>query len=171
MQFSSAAEDLSHIDHATGLPTMVDVGHKAVTRRTATAVSRVFLPPNLATLFSGQEAEAVLMKKGPVLATAVIAGTQAVKNTSSMIPFCHPLPIDGIKFEVDFDEPSSLLSIQCRVVLEHKTGVEMEALVGASVAALTVYDMCKAVTHEMVIKDTKLLTKTGGKSDLSLHQQ
>jgi molybdenum cofactor biosynthesis enzyme len=149
----------------------------------------------------GAETE-IYSPKGPVFATAIIAGTMAVKNTSNLIPFCHPLPIDGCKINIEWmnnqknsghtnshicpdnetrgsgsgrgngnggsdgdGKDDAKIVIDCQVKVTHKTGVEMEALTGASVAALTIYDMCKAVSHDIIIKDTRLIEKTGGKSD------
>jgi cyclic pyranopterin phosphate synthase len=111
---------------------------------------------------------------GPVLVTAIVAGTQAVKATSTLIPFCHPLPIDGCKFECTVvshlhSTGETALQIRCGVRCTAKTGVEMEALTGASVAALTVYDMLKAISHDIVITDTRLLAKRGGKSEYIRH--
>jgi cyclic pyranopterin phosphate synthase len=145
---------------------MVDISGKAETQRLATARSTVSLPAAISKMFEGDE---YLGPKGPVIATAIIAGTLAVKNTSNMIPFCHPLPITSCKIRCWLErnpEPdaNSDLHIECTVKVSGTTGVEMEALTGASVAALTVYDMCKAVSHCMVIKETKLMLKTGGKS-------
>jgi cyclic pyranopterin phosphate synthase len=100
--------------------------------------------------------------KGPIVDTAIIAGTMAVKRTHELIPFCHPLAIERCTFEIYFDGASEL-SIRCTVAVTHKTGVEMEALTGATVAALTVYDMCKALSHEIVIGDIRLVEKSGGK--------
>jgi cyclic pyranopterin phosphate synthase len=127
----------------------------------------------------------IVSPKGPVFATAIVAGTMGAKKTSELIPFCHPLPIEGckitIKMEDDGVTPSTTkkanppaatagagskrVVIDCEVSLHHKTGVEMEALTGASVAALTIYDMCKALSHDIVIEQTQLISKTGGKSD------
>ena len=103
--------------------------------------------------------------KGSVIDTAIVAGTMAVKRTHELIPFCHPLPIHGCRFEISWSDDVTL-SIECSVRTEHRTGVEMEALTGASVAALTVYDMCKALSHDIVIRQTRLLVKRGGKSDI-----
>jgi cyclic pyranopterin phosphate synthase len=158
---------LSHVDAATKLPTMVDVSGKPSTVRTAVARSVVRLPAHVAALFLGEGEGAVELnsKKGPVISTAIIAGTMAVKRTSDLIPFCHPLPLDSIKFATGMDAAQGELTIDCTVKVVHKTGVEMEALTGASVAALTVYDMCKALSHDIVIAETRLLDKTGGKSN------
>jgi cyclic pyranopterin phosphate synthase len=150
---------LSHVDEANR-PTMVDVGDKRVTKRTAVARAVVVFPPDA--LPEGQ-AE-LRTKKGPVFDTAVIAGVMAAKRTHDLIPFCHPIPLDNCKIDIRWGEDGEIL-IDCSVTATHKTGVEMEALTGASMAALTVYDMCKALTHGIRIKDVALLSKTGGKRD------
>ncbi|MEO8162004.1 MAG: cyclic pyranopterin monophosphate synthase MoaC, partial [Arenimonas sp.] len=108
------------------------------------------------------QAEGMRTAKGAVLDTAIIAGTMAVKRTHELIPFCHPLPIDGCRFEADWQDASTL-RLACAVRSVHRTGVEMEALTGAMVAALTVYDMCKALSHEIEIGPARLLSKRGGK--------
>lgn len=150
----------SHIDaHAN--PTMVDVGAKAVTKRTAVAESRVrFLPAVAETL----RQQGFSTAKGPVFHTAIIAGTMAAKRTHEWIPFCHPLGIEHCRIVIDMHGDEAV--IRATVSVHHKTGVEMEALTAASVAALTIYDMCKSLSHDMVIVETKLLKKTGGKSDV-----
>ena len=102
-------------------------------------------------------------KKGPVLATAVVAGVQGAKRTSSLIPFCHPVALDAC--DVSFEESECSLEVTCAVTTTHRTGVEMEALSGASIAALAVYDMTKALSHSITIEDLRLIEKTGGKSD------
>jgi cyclic pyranopterin phosphate synthase len=150
---------LSHVS-AKNRPRMVDVGAKTATRREAVAESVVRLPAAVAKLLRGGEIHG---PKGPVIQTAIVAGTMAVKNTVSLIPFCHPLPIEGC--DLDIKLAGRKVVIRCRVSAVHKTGVEMEALVGASTAALTVYDMCKAVSPEIIIERTRLLRKTGGKRD------
>jgi cyclic pyranopterin phosphate synthase len=142
---------------------MVDVGDKAVTTRTATARAVVVFPPEVA---PARDQE-LRTKKGPVFDTAIVAGVMAVKRTHELIPFCHPLPIEGVKLNVDWGEAGEVV-IECMVRATHKTGVEMEALTGASVAALTVYDMCKALTHGIRIREIGLLEKTGGKRDYRL---
>ena len=139
---------------------MVDVGGKEVTARSAIAQAVVQLPPEVAAAVSGDE---IQTKKGPVFQTAIIAGTMAAKKTHELIPFCHPLGLERCKIKVALDD--NAVTITCEVAVHHKTGVEMEALTGASVAALTVYDMCKALSHRMVIGDVRLLNKTGGKSE------
>ena len=155
---------LSHVDEK-GLPTMVDVGDKAVTRRSATARALVDFPPAvMEKLLAASMGTELVGPKGPVFATAVVAGTQAAKRTWDLIPMCHPLPIDGIFITC---ERSGLyqVEVRCTVKTTHKTGVEMEALTGASVAALTIYDMTKALSHAIVIRNVELVAKTGGKSD------
>jgi cyclic pyranopterin phosphate synthase len=140
---------------------MVDVSGKAVTRRVAHARSSVRFPAGLLETGAGGE---IRTKKGPVFSTAIVAGVLAAKRTAELIPFCHPLPIEDCQIEIALDEHGTA-AIDCRVTVSHKTGVEMEALVGASVAALTIYDMCKSLSHEITIGETSLVSKTGGKSD------
>lgn len=149
----------SHLD-ADNQPTMVDVSGKPVTRRTAVAQARVLLPEAVRAALVGGE---LRTPKGPVFQTAIIAGTMAAKRTHELIPFCHPLALDAVKIGIRIEDGHVV--IDCQVRVEHRTGVEMEALTGASVAALTVYDMCKALSHDMVISDIRLVAKTGGKSD------
>ncbi len=140
---------------------MVDVSDKLVTAREATAECRIRFPAGVAKQL---HATGLKSAKGGIVETAIIAGTMAVKRTHELIPFCHPLPIDGCRIVVDwFDE--NALRIECRVRTTHRTGVEMEALTGATIAALTVYDMCKALSHAIVIGPAKLLGKRGGKRD------
>jgi len=145
---------------------MVDVGNKKITQREAIAQSIVWLPENVAAQFSGGDRRELQTKKGPVFQTAILAGIMAVKQTGNLIPLCHPLIIDKIKVEIEFIG-SQEVGIKCTVKNTGKTGVEMEALTGASIAALTIYDMCKAMSHEIEIRATKLLKKTGGKSDFT----
>lgn len=156
---------LTHVDEA-GNPTMVDVGDKAVTERSATARSTVVLGKEVVQqLRENVEGQNELYtKKGPVFQTAIIAGTMAVKKTHELIPFCHPLPIEKCQLEVKTIDNYEV-QIECTVALTAKTGVEMEALTGASVAALTIYDMCKALSHDIIIRETKLIAKSGGKKD------
>ena len=156
-----SSDILSHVA-ADGSPTMVDVSGKAATPREASAVCRVLFPADVADALKAADLHTA---KGPVIATAIVAGTMAVKRTHELIPFCHPLPIDGCKFQIDWRDACSL-SITCSVRTVHRTGVEMEALTGATIAALTVYDMCKAISHEIVIGPAALLSKTGGKRDV-----
>lgn len=152
---------LTHLDKKNQ-PTMVDVTDKKTSIRMARAQTQVQLPAEMKPFMSGDE---LVLKKGPVFQTAIIAGTMAVKKTHELIPFCHQIPVEGCKFEITMDE-NLLITISCKVKTTFKTGVEMEALHGATVAALTIYDMCKAVSHNIVLKETKLIHKTGGKSTL-----
>jgi cyclic pyranopterin phosphate synthase len=138
---------------------MVDVSDKAVTKRTAIAESRVCFAPAVA---DALRTAGFSTSKGPVFHTAIIAGVQAAKRTHELIPFCHPLGIE--KCHVDIAMEGNDAVIRCTVCVHHKTGVEMEALTGASIAALTIYDMCKALSHDIVISQTRLLQKQGGKS-------
>jgi cyclic pyranopterin phosphate synthase len=151
--------ELSHVDDKNR-PTMVDVGDKAVTAREAHARAVVVLPPEVLAVLDGDEIQS---KKGPVFATAIIAGVMAAKKTHDLIPFCHPLGLDNCDVAITMDGDRAVIDCRCKVT--HKTGVEMEALTGASVAALTVYDMCKALSHDIVISETRLMMKTGGKRD------
>uniref|UniRef100_UPI0021BCFC39 cyclic pyranopterin monophosphate synthase MoaC n=1 Tax=Lysobacter antibioticus TaxID=84531 RepID=UPI0021BCFC39 len=156
----SAEPTLTHIDR-DGRPAMVDVSAKAATAREATARCRVTFPAAVAAQL---RASGLRSKKGAVIDTAIVAGTIAVKRTHELIPFCHPLPIDGCRIAIDWDGERSL-AIDCAVRTVHRTGVEMEALTGATVAALTVYDMCKALSHAIVLGPARLLGKRGGKRD------
>jgi cyclic pyranopterin phosphate synthase len=152
---------LTHVD-ADGRPAMVDVSAKPVTARQARAECLVVFPQAVAKQLQGDDLRTA---KGPVVDTAIIAGTMAVKRTHELIPFCHPLPIDSCRFEIAWRD-TTILQIQCTVGSVHRTGVEMEALTGATVAALTVYDMCKALSHDIVIGPTRLLAKAGGKRNV-----
>jgi cyclic pyranopterin monophosphate synthase len=139
---------------------MVDVGGKEVTARVATAEARIRLPRNvlLALRRAGHRT-----KKGPIFDTAIIAGVLAAKRTHELVPFCHPVALENCTVQVE-PAPGGL-RILCTVSVHHRTGVEMEALTGVSVAALTVYDMCKALSHDIEIASVRLLAKTGGKRD------
>ena len=150
-------QKLTHLD-AANRPTMVDVGGKSATRREASAEALLKLPANVARELarSGHRT-----KKGPVFDTAIIAGVMAAKRTHELIPFCHPLPLSNVKIEVARARDG--LRVTCAVAVTHNTGVEMEALTGASVAALTIYDMCKALSHDIEIGPVRLLSKSGGK--------
>jgi cyclic pyranopterin monophosphate synthase len=150
---------LSHIDKRNQ-PTMVDVSEKVATDREAHARTVIQLPPDVVAELDGDE---IATKKGPVFATAVIAGVMAAKKTHELIPFCHPLGLENCKITVEMSGDDAIIDCLCKV--HHKTGVEMEALTGATVAALTVYDMCKAISHDIVIGETRLMAKTGGKRD------
>lgn len=151
---------LTHVDQNNN-PTMVDVTDKKTSIRMARAESRIVLTPEMKKYFVGEE---LILKKGPVFQTAIIAGTMAVKRTHEMIPFCHQIPVESCKFKISTDD--LVVTISCQVKTTFKTGVEMEALHGALTAALTVYDMCKALSHNMVIGETKLVAKTGGKKTM-----
>ena len=153
---------LTHID-AQNNPTMVDVSDKKITKRTAIATSVVVFPEQVKCYFKDGD---LITKKGPVYHTAIIAGVMAAKKTHELIPFCHPIAIENCKIDIHTNDEGNA-QIECTVSLHHKTGVEMEALTGASVAALTIYDMCKALSHDIEITATKLLKKTGGKSDIN----
>jgi cyclic pyranopterin monophosphate synthase len=154
----------THLDeHAN--PAMVDVSEKTETKRTATAQSVVVLTDEIIEKMVNGD---IQTKKGAVFQTAIIAGTMGAKRTSDLIPLCHPIGLDSCKFAIE--TIGNEVIIKCTCSLMAKTGVEMEALTGASIAALTVYDMCKAFSHDIVIKETKLLLKTGGKSDFFKEQ-
>ena len=148
--------DFTHFDES-GRAHMVDVGEKAPTHRTADAAGRVHVNQKTFELIKTGG-----MKKGDVLATAQIAGIMAAKRTWELIPMCHPIPIHGIELKLWQDEEKLTVEIEASVRCDGKTGVEMEALTAVSTAALTVYDMCKAVQRDMVISDIRLLHKTGG---------
>jgi cyclic pyranopterin monophosphate synthase len=149
----------THLD-ADQRPTMVDVSDKAATKRIATAEARVDFPAEVATALRDG---GLRSPKGPVFDTAIVAGVLAAKRTHELIPFCHPLGLENCRIDIALEGDTAV--IRCTVTVHHKTGVEMEALTGASIAALTVYDMCKAWSHGIVIGDIRLLAKAGGKSD------
>ena len=143
-------------------PCMVNVSEKNVTTRKATAKGEVYLPPEILSHFSGGE---IHSKKGPVFQTAIIAATMAVKKTSEIIPFCHPIAIEGCDVTININDERKV-EILCTVSCSGKTGVEMEAIMGVQTAAITIYDMCKALSQKMVIDQVRLLEKSGGKSDI-----
>jgi cyclic pyranopterin phosphate synthase len=149
---------LTHLD-AEGRAAMVDVSDKAETERSATAKGSVLMQPETLALVAGGE-----MKKGDVLAVARLAGIMAAKRTAELIPLCHPLALTSIKVDLTIDKARSAVDIEATCKLTGRTGVEMEALTAVSVAALTVYDMCKAVDRGMTITDIRLTAKRGGKS-------
>jgi cyclic pyranopterin phosphate synthase len=152
----------SHLD-ADLRPTMVDVGDKSTTKRTATAEAHVRFPPAVAAALRDN---GLRSPKGPVFDTAIVAGVMGAKRTHDLIPFCHPLGLENCRITIDLEGDSAV--IRCTVSVHHKTGVEMEALTGAGIAALTIYDMCKALSHDIVIADLRLLAKDGGRSSYSL---
>ncbi|GAB2773814.1 cyclic pyranopterin phosphate synthase [Hymenobacter luteus] len=156
----SDSPKLTHLN-AAGQPAMVDVGAKASTRRVARARSRVVLGSDIMALVKEGD---LPTRKGPVFQTAILAGIMGAKRTSELIPLCHPLGLDDCQVRIEVDGEDAVL-IECTATVTGKTGVEMEALTGASVAALTIYDMCKALSHNIVIQETRLLEKTGGKQD------
>jgi cyclic pyranopterin phosphate synthase len=147
---------------AKNQPKMVDVTNKKVTNRKATAKATMFLGSAIISQFVNDE---LITKKGPVFQTAIVAGIQAVKKTSELIPMCHPLLIGGVDIDIDITDQEHI-EILCTVSIEGKTGVEMEALTGANITALTVYDMCKSISQKMTIKEVRLISKSGGKSDI-----
>jgi cyclic pyranopterin phosphate synthase len=151
------SSDFTHV--RDGQPSMVDVSTKNSSKRTAVTEVRVELGKQIIARFEKHDLPG---PKGPVLQTAIIAGTMAIKKTSDLIPFCHPLPVEHCEFKITPDATG--LIIRCEVTTTGKTGVEMEAMTGASVAALTVYDMCKALNKAIRIRDLHLVSKTGGKS-------
>ena len=152
---------LTHLDQE-GRPAMVDVSAKPATAREAEAECRVRFPADVARTL---RASGLKSKKGGIVDTAIVAGTMAVKRTHELIPFCHPLPIDGVRIAIDWHAEREL-RIACAVKTTHRTGVEMEALTGATIAALTVYDMAKALSHAIVVGPAKLVSKRGGRRDV-----
>jgi len=154
------SKKLTHLD-ASGNPSMVDVGEKKITRRSAKARSIVVLTDEI---LKQLRQEDIQTKKGPVFQTAILAGIMGAKKTGELIPLCHPLGLDNCHIDIHLNEQKEVI-IDCTATITAKTGVEMEALTGASVAALTIYDMCKAMSHDILIKETKLMAKTGGKRD------
>jgi cyclic pyranopterin phosphate synthase len=150
---------LTHVDSG-GDARMVDVGGKEITRRLARAGARVWMAPETMRLLREQA-----LPKGDVLAVAKVAGIMAAKRTSELVPLCHPLALDQVDLVFTIAESDARVDIECTTRTQDRTGVEMEALTGATVAAITIYDMCKAVDRGMVIGDIRLLEKTGGKED------
>lgn len=149
-------KDFTHFNEE-GRAKMVDVGEKPESRRTAVAAARVLVNKNTFELIRTGG-----MKKGDVLTVAQIAGVMGAKRTPDLIPMCHPILIDGINLSLSLNEEHNSVEIEATVSCDGRTGVEMEALTAVSTAALTVYDMCKAVQKDMVITDIRLLSKTGG---------
>ena len=151
----------SHLT-ATGNATMVDVTDKKPTLRVAVAQAIISLPDEVIALLENDE---IHTKKGPVFQTAIVAGIMAAKKTSDLIPLCHPLGLDKCGVNISINDQKQV-EVVCTASITGKTGVEMEALTGATVAALTIYDMCKGFSHEIVMSEIKLLKKTGGKRDV-----
>jgi len=152
--------EFSHLNQ-NSQPSMVDVGGKKVTHRKAVAQCIVALPEEV---LEALQKDDFKTKKGSVFQTAIIAGIMAAKKTGDLIPLCHPLGLNNCEIDMELNGRKEII-IHCTASIEAKTGVEMEALTGASVAALTIYDMCKALSHDIVIKEIKLMEKAGGKSD------
>jgi cyclic pyranopterin phosphate synthase len=150
---------LSHVD-ARGNPSMVSVGEKAVTKRTARAQATVHLGKEIMSMISRED---IMTKKGPVFQTAVLAGVMAAKHTSTLIPLCHPLGLEDCQVNITPLKESVVIDTSAEV--HGKTGVEMEALTAATVAALTIYDMCKAISLDISITEVKLMEKSGGKRE------
>ena len=152
---------LTHVD-ASGNAAMVDVSGKKVTLRVAHAQARVWLGPAIVAKLVKDE---VSTKKGPVFQTAVVAGIMGAKKTAELIPLCHPVGLDDCKVNITMEGAYAV--IQASASVAARTGVEMEALTAAAVAALTIYDMCKAMSHEIRIEEIKLMSKTGGKKNFA----
>lgn len=158
-------QHLTHLD-ANGDIAMVDVSDKTATKRTATATGQVIFPPDI---YQAIKTADGMTKKGAITQTAHIAGVMAAKRTHELIPLCHQLPLDSVKIAFDYDDNHHAINVTATANVTHKTGVEMEALTAVSVACLTIYDMTKALSHDITISDIKLLNKTGGKSDYAKH--
>jgi len=156
---SNSVKMLSHVDNQTGKAKMINVGGKSDTRRVAVATGRVRLTEKTFRLVQENQ-----IKKGDVLTVAQLAGIMATKQTSSLIPLCHNITIAETDVQLTLDRSTCSVVVSCTVSAVGKTGVEMEALTGVSVAALTVYDMCKSVSQDILIEDIKLVRKVGGKS-------
>jgi cyclic pyranopterin phosphate synthase len=154
------SKDFTHLDEE-GRPSMVDVGGKKVTQRLARARSVVVLSDEILEHLEGDD---IKTRKGPVFQTAIIAGVMAAKKTGELSPLCHPLGLDNCQVDIYINDDREVI-VECTASLSGKTGVEMEALTGATLAALTIYDMCKAFSHDIVIRETRLMEKRGGKSD------
>lgn len=150
----------THLDKE-GNPTMVDVASKSESEREAVARAIISVEQEILDLLENDE---IQTKKGPIFQTAILAGIMATKKTSELIPLCHPLMISKANVDIHVNEEKKIV-IDCLVKLTGKTGVEMEALTGATVAALTIYDMCKGFSHNIIIEEVKLMKKTGGKND------
>ena len=153
--------NFSHLNENNN-PKMVNVSDKKITKRTAIAKATMFLGEEIISHFNNDE---LITKKGPVFQTAIIAGIQGVKKTSEIIPMCHPLLINGVDINIHVIN-SEHIEVLCEVIIEGKTGVEMEALTGVNITCLTIYDMCKSISQNIIIKEVKLVEKTGGKSDI-----
>ena len=140
---------------------MVDVSSKKITTRFAHAQTKIIFPSLISERFINGD---INTAKGPVFSTAIIAGVMAAKKTHELIPFCHPIGLDDCDIKIEFNTKKEVI-IDCICKVKHRSGVEMEAMTGSSVAALTIYDMCKALSHNIIIQETKLISKSGGKKD------
>lgn len=145
---------------SSGNPSMVDVSAKAATKRIAKARAVVNVGKKIASMIKDQE---LMTKKGPVFQTAIIAGVMGAKQTSTLIPLCHPIGLEDCQVQIKMEKAKIIIDTSATIT--SKTGVEMEALTAATVAALTIYDMCKAISHDIIIEEIKLMKKSGGKSD------
>ena len=152
--------EFTHLDKA-GNPSMVDVGEKKATHRIAKARAVISVPAEVLAQFEDKD---IQTKKGPVFQTAIIAGVMAAKKTGDLIPLCHPIGMENCQVAIHINEQKEII-VDCTASVTAKTGIEMEAMTGASVAALTIYDMCKAFTHDIIIREIKLMAKSGGKRD------
>ena len=158
-------QKFTHLN-ADGNPSMVDVSEKKITKRTASARAIIVLNDEILSHFKDND---IKTKKGSVFQIAIIAGVMAAKRTGDLIPLCHPLGLENCQIDIILNEKREVV-IDCIASLTAKTGVEMEALTGATVAALTIYDMCKAFSHDIEIKSVKLMGKTGGKRDFQRNE-
>ncbi len=152
--------NFTHLDKQ-GNPSMVNVGLKQASHRLAKARAIISLPAEVLAALDNKD---IQTKKGPVFQTAIIAGVMAAKKTGELIPLCHPIGMDNCQVDIHINEENDII-VDCTASVFAKTGIEMEAMTGASVAALTIYDMCKAFTHDIIIKEIKLMEKSGGKRD------
>jgi len=152
---------LSHIDKK-GNAKIVDISNKKITKRIAIASGMIFVTQEILEQIKKNES-----KKGDIFTVAKIAGIMAAKKTSDLIPLCHPLKIDDIQIAFNVDDSKKVIIAEAKVKCENKTGVEMEALTAISITLLTIYDMCKAVSHKMKITDVRLINKSGGKTNFS----
>ncbi len=155
------SDQFTHLD-ASGNPSMVNVGKKEASHRVATARAVVVLPNDV--IRQLQDANELITKKGPVFQTAILAGIMGAKKTGELIPLCHPVGMENCQLDIYFNTQNEVV-IDCTASVTAKTGVEMEAMTGASIAALTIYDMCKAFSHDIIIQEIKLMAKSGGKRD------
>ncbi len=156
--------NFTHLDNQ-GNANMVGVSAKNITHRTAKAMAKIRFPQDIYQIILENDRQT---PKGSIEGIARIAGIMGAKQTSNLIPLCHPLPLEKCKVSFEYSETEPVLTIYTSAEVTHKTGIEMEALTAASVAALTVYDMCKALTHNMIIEEVRLLEKTGGKKDVCI---